>query len=121
ALRRKTRSPRRPRRSSARWPKPTHRAERQEFTVNCSTRHRYRRAQRLPLHATKGTQASLADLAHLPRQPYRFPLLDRHFTVPTATFRVLYVFLVLSHDRRRVLHWNVTSDPARTGPPSRSL
>jgi transposase InsO family protein len=33
------------------------------------------------------------------------------FTVPTATFRVLYVFLVLSHDRRRVLHWNVTSDP----------
>jgi hypothetical protein len=33
------------------------------------------------------------------------------FTVPTATFRVLYAFLVLSHDRRRVLHWNVTSDP----------
>jgi transposase InsO family protein len=32
-------------------------------------------------------------------------------TVPTATFRVLYVFLVLSHDRRRVVHWNVTSHP----------
>jgi putative transposase len=29
-------------------------------------------------------------------------------TVPTATFRVLYVFLVLSLDRRRVVHWNVT-------------
>ena len=30
-------------------------------------------------------------------------------TVPTATFRVFYVFLVLSVDRRRVVHWNVTS------------
>ena len=29
-------------------------------------------------------------------------------TVPTATFRLLYVFLVLSVDRRRVVHWNVT-------------
>jgi hypothetical protein len=29
-------------------------------------------------------------------------------TVP-ATFRVLYVFFVLSIDRRRVVHWNVTS------------
>ncbi len=33
------------------------------------------------------------------------------FTVPTATFRVLFVFLVLSHDRRRVLHFNVTTNP----------
>jgi putative transposase len=33
------------------------------------------------------------------------------FTIPTATFRVLYVFLVLSHDRRRVVHFNVTSSP----------
>jgi transposase InsO family protein len=31
------------------------------------------------------------------------------FTVPTATFRMLYVFLVLSVDRRRVVHWNLTS------------
>jgi hypothetical protein len=29
-------------------------------------------------------------------------------TVPTATFRILYVFLVLSVDRRRIVHWNVT-------------
>jgi hypothetical protein len=32
--------------------------------------------------------------------------------VPTATFRVLYVFFVLSHDRRRVLHFNVTEFPS---------
>jgi len=34
------------------------------------------------------------------------------FTVPTATFRVLYVFFVLAHDRRRVLHFNVTEFPS---------
>ncbi len=33
------------------------------------------------------------------------------FTVPTVTFRVLYVFLVLRHDRRRVAHFNVTEHP----------
>jgi putative transposase len=33
------------------------------------------------------------------------------FVVPTATFRVLFVFLVLSHDRRRLLHFGVTSNP----------
>ena len=34
------------------------------------------------------------------------------FTVPTATFRVLYCFLVLSHDRRRIVHFNVTTNPS---------
>ena len=33
------------------------------------------------------------------------------FTVPTATFRVLYVFIVLRHDRRQVVHFNVTTNP----------
>ena len=33
------------------------------------------------------------------------------FTVPTATFRVLYVFLVLEHKRRKVLHFGVTDHP----------
>jgi hypothetical protein len=35
------------------------------------------------------------------------------FTVPTATFRVLYVFLVLDHARRRVLHFGVTQSSLR--------
>ena len=26
------------------------------------------------------------------------------FTLPTATFRMLFVLLILSHDRRRILH-----------------
>ena len=33
------------------------------------------------------------------------------FVVPTATFRRLFVFLVLARDRRRVLHFNVTTRP----------
>ena len=33
------------------------------------------------------------------------------FTVPTLRFQVLYVFLVLAHDRRRILHFGVTAHP----------
>ena len=33
-------------------------------------------------------------------------------TVPSLTFKALYVFLVLSHDRRRVLHFNVVESPS---------
>ena len=33
------------------------------------------------------------------------------FVVPTATFRVLYVFVVLLHRRRQVAHFNVTDSP----------
>ena len=33
------------------------------------------------------------------------------FVVPTVMFKVLFVFLVLAHDRRRVVHVNVTDAP----------
>jgi putative transposase len=33
------------------------------------------------------------------------------FAVPTATFRVLFVLVVLSHHRRRVVYFNVTEHP----------
>jgi len=36
------------------------------------------------------------------------------FTVPTIWFKVLFVFVVLAHDRRRVLHFNVTAHPTAT-------
>src|SRR6266851_8803308 len=54
-----------------------------------------------------------------PSQSWR-PFLKNHmkqmasmdfFIVPTALFRVLFVFVVLSHDRRRVVHFNVTEHP----------
>ena len=54
-----------------------------------------------------------------PSQTWR-TFLDNHvkslvsvdfFTVPTIGFQVLYVFLVLAHDRRRILHFNATAHP----------
>ena len=33
------------------------------------------------------------------------------FTIPTATFRVLYCFIVLRHDRRQIVHFNATMHP----------
>ena len=36
------------------------------------------------------------------------------FTVPTARLRVLFVLVVLAHQRRRVVHFNVTEHPTAT-------
>jgi putative transposase len=33
------------------------------------------------------------------------------FTVPTVRFQILYVFLVLAHERRRIVHFAVTAHP----------
>ena len=33
------------------------------------------------------------------------------FAVPTIRFQILYVFLVLAHDRRRIVHFAVTAHP----------
>ena len=55
-----------------------------------------------------------------PSQTWR-TFLDNHvsnmvsvdfFTVPTVRFQILYVFLVLAHDRRRILHLGVTHHPS---------
>ena len=54
-----------------------------------------------------------------PSQTWR-TFLDNHvrdivavdfFTVPTATFRILFCFIVLHHHRRMVAHFNVTAHP----------
>jgi putative transposase len=54
-----------------------------------------------------------------PSQTWR-TFLDNHlqqlvsvdfFSVPTIRFQVPYVFLVLAHERRRILHFNVTAHP----------
>jgi putative transposase len=54
-----------------------------------------------------------------PSQTWR-TFLDNHvksmvsvdfFTVPTIRFQILYVFLVLAHERRRILHCAVTAHP----------
>ncbi len=33
------------------------------------------------------------------------------FVVPTVTFKILFVFVVLAHTRRRIVHFNVTEHP----------
>jgi putative transposase len=33
------------------------------------------------------------------------------FTVPTVTFKVLFVFIMLAHERRRIIHFNITEHP----------
>lgn len=35
------------------------------------------------------------------------------FTVPTLTFRLIYCLFILSHDRRQILHFNVTHHPTQ--------
>jgi putative transposase len=54
-----------------------------------------------------------------PSQTWR-TFLDNHiqqlvsidfFTVPTIRFQILYMFLVLAHERRRIVHFNVTAHP----------
>ena len=54
-----------------------------------------------------------------PSQTWR-TFLDNHvsdlvsvdfFTVPTVTFQILYVFIILRHDRREIVHFNATYHP----------
>ena len=33
------------------------------------------------------------------------------FVVPTVTFRVLFVLVILAHERRRIVHFNITEHP----------
>jgi len=37
------------------------------------------------------------------------------FTVPTLTFGILYCFFIIGHDRRQILHHNVTRNPNSLG------
>ncbi len=73
-----------------------------------------------------GIKVSQATVAKYMARPQRPPsqtwraFLNNHvsqlvstdfFVVSTVTFRVLYVFIVLAHQRRRLLHFNVTANP----------
>ena len=73
-----------------------------------------------------GVEVSERTVSRLMPKRYKAPsqtwrtFLDNHvrdlvsidfFTVPTAKLRVLFVFIVFSHQRRRVIHFNVTEHP----------
>jgi hypothetical protein len=60
-----------------------------------------------PPRARKGTQA----WSTFVRNHARAVLASDFFVVVTATFRVIYVFVVLEVGTRRIVHWNVTEHP----------
>jgi putative transposase len=60
-----------------------------------------------PRHPKKGTQA----WSTFVRNHARSVLASDFFVVVTATFRLLYVFVVLEVGTRRIVHWNVTAHP----------
>ena len=77
---------------------------------------------KLGIKVAQSTVAKYLPRQHKPRSQTCRTFLTNHigqmasidfFTVPTATLRVLFVFVVLSHDRRRVVHFAVTQHPTQ--------
>jgi Integrase core domain len=56
-------------------------------------------------------KATLTNLANVPEEPSPEPCFHRLLHVPTIRFQILYVFLVLAHERRRIVHFAVTAHP----------
>jgi len=76
--------------------------------------------RKLGITVAKSTVEKYRIRPHRPPSPSWRAFLKNHvseivaldfFTVPTVTFRVLFVLIVLAHDRRRILHFNVTEHP----------
>jgi putative transposase len=61
-------------------------------------------------HGTSPRDSSQRWLTFLKNHREAIAAMD-FFTVPTATFRVLYCFFVIGHGRRKILHFNVTEHP----------
>ncbi len=75
---------------------------------------------KLGYDVSEATVAKYMTKGHRPPSPTWRSFIRNHFseiaavdffTIPTLTFKTLYVFLVLSLDRRRVVHFNVTDSP----------
>jgi len=76
--------------------------------------------QKLGIHIAKSTVEKYRPKLHKPTSASWCTFLKQHmrdtvaidfFTVPTARLRVLFVLVVLAHDRRRVVYFNVTEHP----------
>jgi putative transposase len=75
---------------------------------------------KLGIHISERTVARLMPRSTKPPSQTWRTFLDNHLlelvsidflVVPTATFRILFVLIVLAHNRRRVVHFNVTEHP----------
>ncbi len=75
---------------------------------------------KLSIAVSKSTVEKYMVRPRKPPSPTWRAFLDNHvkdlvatdfFVVPTVSFKVLFVFIVLTHARRRVVHFNVTEHP----------
>jgi putative transposase len=75
---------------------------------------------KLGIHVAKFTVEKYRPRIRKPSSPTRKAFLNNHvkdlvscdfFTVPTVTCKVLFVFVILAHERRRIVHFNVTEHP----------
>jgi putative transposase len=75
---------------------------------------------KLGIELSQATVAKYMDRHRKPPSQTWRTFLDSHlkqlvstdfFVVPTANLRILFVFVVLAHPRRRVIHFNVTAHP----------
>ena len=78
-----------------------------------------RRTDRRKVHAPDITSA-LPDVARFSGAHLRDIVAVDFFVVPTLTFRLLFVFIILRHDPRKLLHLDVTVMLRPSGRPSRS-
>jgi putative transposase len=75
--------------------------------------------QGIPLSLSLDTYSIWQFIEHLPTHtqvhksasPGRFSVALPLEPVPTVTFNVLYVFFIIGHDRRRILHFNIARHP----------
>jgi putative transposase len=74
----------------------------------------------LGLKVAQSTVEKYRPIGHKPSSPHWRAFLHTHvkdivacdfFTVPTATFQVLFVFIVLAHERWRIVHFHTTEHP----------
>jgi len=76
--------------------------------------------RKLGIHVAKSTVEKYRPRPTKPSSPTWKAFLNNHvkdivacdfFTVPTVTFRILFGFIMLTHERRRIVHVNVTEHP----------
>jgi len=76
--------------------------------------------RKLGLNVAKSTVEKYRPRGRRPSSPTWKAFLKNHvkdivacdfFTVPTASFKVLFVFIMLAHERRRIVHFNITEHP----------
>jgi transposase InsO family protein len=76
--------------------------------------------RKLGINVAKSTVEKYRPKTRKPSSPTWKAFLNNHvkdivacdfFTVPTASCKVLFVFILLAHERRRILHFNITEHP----------